>query len=599
MVRSFHRSKLIAGSLTPEGALDSAAFRSSSASEGNPRGRRIGIWYGLCLVFAITTYFYALDSPHIPKNGDEYIYAHITRLTAYSGHLLPLQSQLPDMRNTKPPLLFWQGIASTHWAKNWSLLSLRYPSVIYTLLTTGLVFLLGWKVFGRLETGALGCLIYLSFFNTYRYGRPYLTDAPVTFWTFLPFFAFLIWQPVALESRVFMPLLFGLGLGVGLLYKSFALVIPVALAFSWWHLDYRGYRVAAFLRKDAGKIAILASISLALFSAWFLLDPKPIAVLQEFVLKENLGRLNPQGVHYLTQILKGVSSVWALALGYPVNAGLLVFEVLALFWVSVKRRRQFGEAEKLLWIWPVSLFVFFSLPSTRSSRYLLPAMPALALLCALNWDRISRKSFVASLLAALAALFGMAYLALRLQFSVGAVQLFPVTYWLLLGGTATLAFVALSAPEFTRPCVPCISLLVCLSLAVALRPLDGPLGCYAPDVQRYVMGKQVWVPCDFIAVDEGYRLLLPGADVHCYRDDGSATLESLATRYAIFAIRLPLKPDTTDDLRLIGERLELRGRPSSAELLDMLRGNVFDHLFVRERLVEVPRARPVALPQGE
>ena len=267
--------------------------------------------------------------------------------------------------------------------------------------------------------------------------------------------------------------------------------------------------------------------------------------------------------------------------------------------MSAKRRHQFGEAEKLLWIWVVSLFVFFSLPSTRSSRYLLPAMPALALLCALNWDRISRKSFVASLLAAGAALFGMAYLSLRLQFSVGAVQLFPVTHWLLLGGTAPLGFVALSAPEFTRPSVPCISLLVCLSLAAALRPLDGPLGRYAPDAQQYVLGKQVWVLYNFIAVDEGYRFLLPGADVHCYRDDGSATLDSLATHYAIFVTRLPLKPDATNDLRLIGQRLELRSRPNSAELLVMLRGNVFDHLFVREILVEVPRARPVALPQGE
>jgi len=95
---------------------------------------RLQLWYGLCLLLAIATYFFGLDSLHIPRNGDECIYMQITRLTAYSGHLLPLQSH-PEMRNTKPPLLFWQGILSTRWARDWHPWSLRYPSVIYTLRT--------------------------------------------------------------------------------------------------------------------------------------------------------------------------------------------------------------------------------------------------------------------------------------------------------------------------------------------------------------------------------------------------------------------------------------------------------------------------------
>ena len=61
-------------------------------------------------------------------------------MTAASGHWLPLQSEMPEMRNTKPPLLFWQGIASTDWGRNWTLWNLRWPSVVYTLLTAGMVF---------------------------------------------------------------------------------------------------------------------------------------------------------------------------------------------------------------------------------------------------------------------------------------------------------------------------------------------------------------------------------------------------------------------------------------------------------------------------
>jgi 4-amino-4-deoxy-L-arabinose transferase-like glycosyltransferase len=579
--------------LSPSPVSDSSE---SENQEDSRKGCLRGVWYGLCLLLAVATYFYALDSPHIPKNGDEYPYAHITRLTAASGHLLPLQSQMPDMRNTKPPLLFWQGIASTQWGKNWSMLTLRYPSVIYTLLTAVMVFLLGRNVLGRLETGCLACLSYLSFFNVYRYGRPFLTEAPMMFWTFLPIFAFLFWQPFALESPVVMPVLLGLGLGVSLLYKSFTLAVPVVLAFSWWHLDHRGYRLRAFLTKDAGKIAIMGLVSLALFTMWFLVDPKPMEVFREFVLKENLSRFDPRGQSYLSQLFSGVSSIWGLALGYPVNAGLLLFPVVALFWVSYKQRHQLGEAEKMLWIWVISLFVVFSLPSVRSSRYLLSAMPALGVLCALNWERISQKAFVASLMAGGTAIAAIAYLCLRLQLTLGGAPLFPLTYWILLSATAALILIGLFVPGFTRACVPAVALLICLSLAVALRPLDGPLGHFSPDAQQYVSGKQVWVPCNFRAVDEGYRFLLPKADIHCYDDDGSVTLNSLETSYAMFATRLPLPAPETSGLRVIGQRLELRGRHNSRQLLEMLRGNVFNQLFVRELLVEVPGAQPVAMP---
>src|SRR3974390_1264810 len=170
-------------------------------------------WYGLVTLLAVFTYFYGLDSDHVPKNGDEYPYAHITRLTANSGHLLPLQSELDQMRNTKPPLLFWQGIASTHWGRDWTLWNLRYPSVIYTLLTGAMVFGLGWKMSGKTTTGFLAFLTFLAFFGTYRYGRPFLTDAPEVFWLFLPFFVLLYGAPKTFESNLLVPGVLGLGVG--------------------------------------------------------------------------------------------------------------------------------------------------------------------------------------------------------------------------------------------------------------------------------------------------------------------------------------------------------------------------------------------------
>ncbi|HUN63855.1 MAG TPA: phospholipid carrier-dependent glycosyltransferase [Candidatus Sulfotelmatobacter sp.] len=546
------------------------------------------VWYSICLLLAVATYCYALDSQYIPKNGDEFEYMHITRLTAASGHLLPLVSQQADMRNTKPPLLFWQGIASTDWGRSWNLFRLRYPSVLYTLLTSLMAFLLARKWSGQWHVGVLAAVVYLSFFNVFRYGRPFLTEAPLMFWTFLPVFIFLFWQLQATESAVLVPVVMGTALGFACLYKSFVLVLPVGLALSWWCLDRRSYHLGPFLKKDVGKIAIIPAVALALFCGWFLLDPKPAEVFQEFVLRENVGRFDVGSSSYLHYLLRGGSSIWALAAGFFVNAGLLIFPVCALVWMRTKERRNWSAEEKFLWIWAASLFLIFSLPSMRSARYLLPTMPGMAVLGALHWNRISRKSFVISLLAAAGALAVLVYLCLRLQFSLGHAPLFRWSYWLVVSITILAVVCGLIGRDFTRPAVPAVALLLCLCLALALRPLDGPLGQFSAAAQHDVAGKQVWVPCNFRAVDEGYRFLLPGADVACYSDDKSATLDSLKQRYPLFAYGQPLSAPDPTGLRVVGERLKLRGRHTNRELLDMLRGNVFQQLFLRELLLEVP-----------
>jgi dolichyl-phosphate-mannose-protein mannosyltransferase len=551
-------------------------------------------WYGIVTLLAVFAYFYGLDSQHIPKNGDEYPYEHITRLTAGSGHLLPLQSQLKGMRNTKPPMLVWQGIASTDWGEEWTLWRLRYPSVVYTLLTAGMVFLLAWKLSRELETGFIALLCFLAFFSTYRYGRPFLTNAPEVFWLFLPFFALLYWQPIGFASRLVAPVLLGVGVGVGLLYKSFALVLPVAFTLSWWYLHRREYRFGVFLAQDSWKVAVTATVALAMFGSWFFLDPDPRAIWTEFVLAENIGKIDPHGTNYFLHLIWSTDSVGSLALGYPFNAGALAFPVASLFAVAYVRRHELEDPEKLLWIWVLVLFVFFCLPSQRSPRNLLAAMPALAILCALNWQRISRKAIVASLLVVGAAIALMAYMSLRLEHELADVQVYPPIYWILLSSTGALVLLAAFVPALTRLTVNATIVLAYLCLAALLRPFDGDLGSYRVDIQQYMKGKDVWVPCDFRAKDEGYRFIFPGGGVHGYRDDQNRTIPELGSKYARFAAQLPLNESDCTDCKILGERLNVRGRHSRDEIRQMLQGNVFANLFVKELLVEAPEIDPSA-----
>lgn len=553
--------------------------------------------FAALLLLAVFVYFHGLDGQHIPRNGDEDVYAHITRLTAASGRLLPLQSQLDGMRNTKPPLLFWQGIAATGWGRDWSLWSLRYPSVLYTLATALLILVTARGLSGRSATGVKAALSYLAFFSTYRYGRPFLTDPALIFWLALPFFALLWRRPASFESRVAVPLFIGGTLGIGLLYKSFALVVPVCFTMAWWYLHNRGYRLKEFLARDSWKVALSGSGALLIFSLWFLLDPDPAAVWKEFVVGENLGKFDPHGPGYLGTMLRGTYSIWNFALGFLANAGLLVFPVAGLCFAALARRSRIPPDKALLWLWIIAFFVFFSLPSQRSARYLMPVMPALAVLLALEWEKLPRWLFAATLAGSGLLSAVAAYLAFRLDTELAA-PLHGWPFWLLLATSGALVIAGLFVRRATRTLAVAAALLAYLVFSAFMQPLDGKLGSYPAPVLEQLRGREVWVPCNFRAREESRVFLLPGALVHGYRVGLKLDSRGLAGRYPVFAIQIPIAEDRADvlraagpDCRIVGERLDLRSRHGGREIRKMLlEGQLFELWFVRELLIESPRA---------
>ncbi len=541
--------------------------------------------YGLAALLACAVYCFQLDSQHIPRNGDEDPYFHITRLTALSGHWLPLQSD-PGMQDTKPPLLFWQGIVTTGQGRHWTLLALRAPSVLYTLLSAGLACLLARRFARSSGAGVMAALVYLAFFSTYHYGRPFLTNAPETFWLFLAWFVPLYWPQGARSSRA-LPMLLGLIIGVGLLYKSFALLAPVGLALAWWYLRAQAYRWDRFLREDAWRLALVAIVSLALFSLWFALDPDPRAVWQSFVVKENAGKFDAAGGSYLGRLLWGGSSVWTLLIGVPLNAGLLALPVVALMVSAARRRATLTESERLLWIWVLSLMLVFSLPSQRSARYLLDAMPAVAVLCALGWDRVGRGWFIAALALGEVGLLFLGVEAGVLQHANGRAALYAPWYWLLLGFAAALSAAGMLIPRLTRPATPVASLLVFAALAAFLQPFDDG---FTSQAKRWVAGREVWVPSDFASSEETYRFLLPGAEVHSYHETRDQDPDALARLYPLFALRVPLGAAPCTGCRVLARRLDVRGRLTATETRELLHGRGLDRVFLQELLVVSPAA---------
>jgi hypothetical protein len=349
-----------------------------------------------------------------------------------------------------------------------------------------------------------------------------------------------------------------------------------------------------FLARDVAKLVILGIVALSIFSLWFLLDPDPRAIFNEFVLGENAAKFGAPG-DYVKNALWGASSIWRVLVSYPLNAGLLIFPVIALFVDAFRRRRELltirlerdttSQAQTLLWMWVITLVVVFSLPSQRDERYLLPAMPALAVLCALNWERLSARAFTASLVATGVVVVLLGYLSLRLEQTVAEGALYPLAYWILLASVAALVAVSLVVPRLARASVNVAILLALMTFAAFLRPFDGARGTFG-DAQRVVKGRTIFVPTNFAAKEEGYRFLLPGADVRAYPLDMNLTAAELTSRYPLVAVRVPMSGSHVGHGNVLGERLDIATRQTPEQILDILRGNVFEHLFVKEFLVE-------------
>ena len=548
----------------------------------------------LTLVLAVFTYLYGLDSRFAPKNGDEYPYMHIVRMTADAGKWLPLQSQMEGIKNTKPPLIFWQGIASTSWASQWSLENLRWPSVLYTGLTAFFLCLAVRRSTGKTQTGLLAALIWLSFFATYRYGRPFLTDPPEVFWLSLPFLALLYWGKSAFESKFLFPVLAGLCFGLALFAKSFAYIAPASLALGLYYWHWRKWSIPQTCIRDLYKFLFIVPWALSVFALWFALDPQPEAVWREFVLGENAGKFTARSSNYFMDLIRGGDSIWMLLSATIANAGLFTFVLVSTLMQCWRERRFLSAEETLLLLLISAFFVVFSLPSQRSGRYLLPVMPAFAALMALHWERLPLWSFRIALILQLIVLATLLWLGINLQTShlMGEVGTwtYALWHWLLMGITVIAVVVGLIKRDQCKALALAGCFLTYCALTSSLSPLEAQLGRFSAQTITQVQGKDVWIPCDYRAKDEEYRLLLPGTQLHGYLAKDAADVEALTKTYPLVAVHTPLgaAPSLCESCRIVGQRMEMRARHSNDEIKAMLLGNIGEHLFVTEYLIATP-----------
>jgi len=548
------------------------------------RNFRIRYWWPLITLVAIFSYFYHLDGLHIPKIGDEAPYYHVTRMTADSGHWLPLQGD-HGLQNTKPPLLFWQGMVSTNMANDWTLERLRLPIVIYSLLTALLAYLLAKKVSGDQEKGYIAALSFLGFASTFQHGRPFLTNLPETFFIFLCFFLLIYFRQSKDQWKLRHWAMLGIALGMATLYRSFIVVVPVGFAMLLMQGFERKWDINDLVRRDLVPISLVVIVALLCFSLWPLLDPHPENILRQFILGQNVSKLD-QG-NYFHGLFSGPYPLTRIWLGQLANAGLLMFVLVGVAVLAIRNRMNWSGEERALWLLVLAYLVVYSVPAQRQENYLLPATPALAVLMSLYWHRFKPLAWGVM---SVPILLGVAVLTWLFVNAPGNVSGFPdyatSARLFLYAGWILIAY----SIVYTRHMQHTLNLLVFFSfilLAVVLSPLEGGPGRYNQETIREVAGETIYMPAGFGPRHERYRFILPGADIRGYNPNSQRQQENLLQQGYKVGIYLPVNKFCDSRYKVYGRRLDMRTRQTPEEVKDIIFRKRLDLLFQQELIVSL------------
>ena len=523
-------------------------------------------------LLALTAYFYGLDSIHIPKIGDEPPYLQITRVTAESGSMLPLVWD-GGINNTKPPMLFWQGILTTGWGKYWNPWTLRGPVVLYSMVIALVIGLFARKLSGDALTGLMGGLIYLGFLSTIQHGRPFLTNPPETLFLFLPLVVMFDEDSTTAKNTV----LCGFCLGLAALYKSFFLIFVGASALGLVLLYRAEFRPIAFLKRYGVFFTGAVLLGLAIFSLWLVLDPYPEKILSQFFLKENVGKFKLS--NFWTGLYSGPYALWRLWLGNFANAGPYAPVLLALVIDAVRRRKELTRPEIQLWLYVLGFLIVYSIPTQRQENYILPTCAALSVLLALRW-RVLPPVWVRISLVVVALFFAAFFwVQWEVERAFGA-RLFSWKNYLVPLLFFAASVFSLIRIETGRLLFPLIVLGALLTGSLFLDPFSRP---FRPEARRELRGKTVYFPSRTPLIKhEIYRFILPGANVVGYTREHP--LDEIDHRYC--ARIIDLGEEVPEHYRLIDEVYNLKTRHTNQQIRDIIFKRRLELLLDRLALLE-------------
>lgn len=314
-------------------------------------------------------------------NPDEGRYAEIPREMQSGGDwVIPHLNGLAYIE--KPPLQFWATALSIRW-----LGPSEFAARLYCALTALGTILVVWLAARRLwgpDAGWRAAAVLSGMLMFVVLGQLLTLDMSLTFYMTLSLAAFLSAQQAA-QPRRWM-LLAWAATGLGVLTKGLvAAAIPAAVLMLY----------SLYARDAAPWRRLYAQWGLPLFLLitvpWHWLAARRMAdFLEFFFVHEHVAR-------YLTPIADRQEPWWFF--GGVFVVGSMPWTLSALRVLGSGWRRRSGSPAAFnptlfLWVWVVFVGVFFSLSDSKLMPYILPLMPALALLIGALPARVLERDFL-------------------------------------------------------------------------------------------------------------------------------------------------------------------------------------------------------------
>jgi 4-amino-4-deoxy-L-arabinose transferase-like glycosyltransferase len=330
-------------------------------------------------------------------NPDEGRYAEIPREMLSGGDWV-----IPHLNGVayieKPPLQYW-ATALSLWALGQSEFAARFYTALCALGTVVVVWRMARGLWSQAAAWRASAVL-SSLMLFVLLGQLLTLDMSLTFYMTLALAGFLLAQearqlpglpqvPRALGAQRRWMLIAWVATALGVLTKGpVAAVVPAAVLvlYSLYSRDFAPWRCLYVSRG--------LPLFLAITVPWHWLAARRLPdFLQFFFVHEHLSR-------YLTPSADREEAWWffaaVLALG-SIPWTLSAFRVLSLGWRRRAPRGQFDPVV-FLWIWIVFVCVFFSLSDSKLIPYILPAMPALALLIAASPAELLRRDVLSTAL---------------------------------------------------------------------------------------------------------------------------------------------------------------------------------------------------------
>jgi 4-amino-4-deoxy-L-arabinose transferase-like glycosyltransferase len=332
-------------------------------------------WIMVCFIIASgLVLFFNLWARGL-ENHDYLRYAGIAREMIRSGDWV-----VPHCRGEvyidKPPLLFWLIAIPSWFYGSVTPLIARLPSALSAWIGVVILFLWGRRIYGTVQSGLISGGLALMSYQYFFEARSAKTDMLLCLMILLSlYFFYLGYDRDRRKSFLFYGLSFFF-MGLGVLAKGpFGVTVPILI-------------VVAFLLKEK-QIKILVSreflvgyVVLAITVVpWVVFFIKGVGWEQIVALvksNEVLTRRAPVYFYFLR--------IWVQF--FPLSL------LIPFLFVHLWRRRgeRFPPGESLLIIWFVLFFILLTFIKFRASRYLLPALPPLALMMG-GMGRMGGKRF--------------------------------------------------------------------------------------------------------------------------------------------------------------------------------------------------------------